>query len=129
MIRQEIPDGTEIANWYVRTIRTGPFVFVAGTTSLDPKGRIVGKDAAAQTHATMKKIARALKSAGAGMADVTRLTIYCTDLRDGPAITKALAQYFTKSRCASALIGCTALAVQGLLVEIETTAVICDGKP
>lgn len=129
MIRQEIPDGTEIAGWYVRTVRAGPFVFVAGTTSLDPKGRIVGKNAAAQTHATMKKIGKALKSAGAGLGDVTRLTIYCTDLRDGPAITGALAQYFTRSRCASALIGCTALAVPGLLVEIEATAVICDGKP
>jgi 2-iminobutanoate/2-iminopropanoate deaminase len=128
MKRQEIPDGTEIANWYVRTVRTGPFVFVAGTTSLDPKGKIVGKTAEEQTHATMKKIGRALKSAGSSFEDVTRLTIYITDLRDGPAVTKALSTYFKKSRCASALIGTTALAVQGLLVEIETTAVICDEK-
>jgi enamine deaminase RidA (YjgF/YER057c/UK114 family) len=33
-----------------------------------------------------------------------------------------------KARCASALIGITALAVPGLLVEIEATAVVADAR-
>ena len=45
-------------------IRSGPFVFVSGTTSLDAKGRVQGKDAAEQTMVTMRKIEAALKSAG-----------------------------------------------------------------
>ena len=128
MKREEFPDGTEIAKWYVRAVKTGPFVFVSGTTSLDEKGRVRGRDAGAQTRITMTKIARALRQAGATMDDVTRLTIYCTDIRDGGAITTELARWFKKSRCASALIGITALAVPGLLVEIETTAVIADER-
>jgi enamine deaminase RidA (YjgF/YER057c/UK114 family) len=126
MTREEFPDGTEVAKWYVRTVKAGPFVFVAGTTSLDDKGRVRGKDAGAQTRITMTKIDRALRRAGAGMEHVTRLTIYCTDLRDGGAITAELARWFKASRCASALIGITALAVQGLLVEIEATAVVTE---
>lgn len=128
MKREEFPDGTEIANWYVRALKTGPFVFVAGTASLDSKGKIRGKDAGAQTRFIMGKIAKALRQAGARMEHVTRLTIYCTDMRDAGAITAELARWFKKSRCASALIGTTALAVPGLLVEIEATAVITDGK-
>lgn len=122
--RTEFPDGTEIAGWYVRAVRAGPFVFVAGTTSLDAKGRPRGKDAAAQTRITMGKIAKALKGAGARMDDVTRLTIYCTDMRDGGAIGAEIARWFKKSRCASALIGVSQLAVTGLVVEIEATAVV-----
>ncbi len=122
--RTEFPDGTEIANWYVRAVRAGPFVFVAGTTSLDAKGRPRGKDATKQTRVTMGKIAKALKGAGARMDDVVRLTIYCTDMRDGGAIGAEIGRWFKKSRCASALIGVSQLAVPGLVVEIEATAVV-----
>jgi len=127
MKRYEIPDGTEVAGFYVRTVRTGPLVFVSGTTSLDAKGRVVGRDAAAQTHASMRKIGKALKSAGASFKDVTRVTIYCTDIRDMKPISEAFARYFSKTRVASTLVAVSALAVPGLLVEIEATAVLADG--
>lgn len=126
MTRKEFPDGTEVADWYVRSVRVGPFAFVAGTTSLDSKGRVRGDNAAAQTRITMGKIDAALRRAGAKMEHVTRLTIYCTDIRDGDAIGKELARWIKKSRCASTLVGITALAVPGLLVEIEATAVVND---
>ena len=128
MKREEFSDGTEIAGWYVRSVKAGPFVFVAGTTSLDPKGRVRGRNAAEQTRVTMGKIDKALRSAGARMEHVTRLVIWCTDIRDGDAITGEIAKWFRRSRCASALIGTPALAKPGLLVEIEATAVITDGK-
>ena len=125
--REEFPDGTEVADWYVRAVKAGPFVFVAGTASLDNKGQVRGKDAAAQTRVIMGKIAAALRQAGARMHHVTRLTIYCTDIRDGNAIGGEIARWVKKARCASALIGITSLAVPGLLVEIEATAVVTEG--
>lgn len=128
MKRQELPDGTEIAKWYVRAVKSGPFVFVSGTTSLDASGRVQGRDAGAQTRVTMRKIANALKGAGATIDDITRLTIYCTDIRDSALITNELARWFRKSRCASALIGVSTLAVPGLVVEIEATAVVGEGR-
>ncbi len=39
MAKKLFPDGTEVAAFYVRTIKSGPFVFVSGTTSLNPRGR------------------------------------------------------------------------------------------
>ncbi|MDP2329545.1 MAG: Rid family hydrolase [Reyranella sp.] len=124
MAKQLFPDGTEVAGFYVRAIRSGPLVFVAGTTSLDSKGRIQGRNASEQTTITMRKIEAALKSAGARMADVTRMTIYVTDIRDMGEVTKAMAKGLKRSVITSTLVAVSALAVPGLLVEIEATAVV-----
>jgi 2-iminobutanoate/2-iminopropanoate deaminase len=124
MAKRLFPDGTEVAGFYVRAIKSGPLVFVAGTTSLDSKGRVQGRNAAEQTTITMRKIDAALKSAGARMADVTRMTIYVTDIRDMGAVTKAMAKGLKRSVITSTLVAVSALAVPGLLVEIEATAVV-----
>ena len=124
MAKKLFPDGTEVTGFYVRTISSGPFVFVSGTTSLDAKGRVQGKDAAEQTAITMRKIEAGLKSAGARLADLTRATIYVTDIRDMGAVTKALGKALKGSVITSTLVGVTALAVPGLLVEIEAMAVV-----
>lgn len=124
MAKKLFPDGTEVAGFYVRTVKSGPFVFVSGTTSLDPKGRVQGKDAAQQTTVTMRKVAAGLKAAGARLADLTRLTIYVTDIRDMAAVSQALGKVLKGTSVASTLVAVSALAVPGLLVEIEATAVV-----
>ena len=124
MAKKLFPDGTEVAVFYVRTVKSGPFVFVSGTTSLDPKGRVQGKDAAQQTAITMRKVAAGLKAAGARLADLTRLTIYVTDIRDMAAVSQALGKALKGTSVASTLVAVSALAVPGLLVEIEATAVV-----
>jgi len=117
-------DGTEVVGFYARTVKTGPFVFVSGTTSLDAKGRVQGKDAAQQTAVTMRKIESALKSAGAKLKDLTRLTIFVTDIRDMGVISKALDKALKGSVVSATMVGVSQLAVPGLVVEIESTAVI-----
>lgn len=124
MAKKLFPDGTEVAGFYVRTIRSGPFVFVSGTTSLDSKGRVRGKNAAEQTAITMRKIEAGLKSAGARLADLTRTTIYVTDIRDMSDVSQALGKALKGSVVTSTLVAVSALAVPGLLVEIEATAVV-----
>lgn len=124
MAKKLFPDGTEVAGFYVRTIRSGPFVFVSGTTSLNAKGQVQGKNAAEQTTITMRKIEAGLKSAGARLSDLARTTIYVTDIRDMAAVSKALGKSLKGSVVTSTLVGVTALAVPGLLVEIEATAVV-----
>jgi len=72
----------------------------------------------------MRKIEAALKSAGARLADLTRLTIFVTDIRDMGAVSKALGKALKGSVVSSTLVAVSALAVPGLLVEIESTAVV-----
>jgi 2-iminobutanoate/2-iminopropanoate deaminase len=124
MAKKLFPDGTEVAPFYVRAIRSGPFVFVSGTTSLDAKGRVQGKDAAQQTRVSMRKIEAALKAAGSRLADVTRMTIFVTDIRDMAAVSKALGSALRGSVVTSTLVAVSALAVPGLLVEIEVMGVV-----
>ena len=124
MAKQVFRDGTEVVGFYARTIKSGPFVFVSGTTSLDAKGRVQGKDVAQQTLITMRKIEAGLRSAGATLRDLTRLTIFVTDIRDMGAVAKALSKALKGSVVASTLVAVSALATPGLLVEIESTAVV-----
>ena len=124
MAKKLFPDGTEVVPFYVRAITSGPFVFVSGTTSLDSKGRVQGKDAAEQTTITMRKIEAALKSAGARLADLTRTTIYVTDIRDMAAVSKALGKALKGSVVTSTLVAVSALAVPGLVVEIEASGIV-----
>jgi len=124
MAKQVFRDGTEVVGFYARTIRSGPFVFVPGTTSLNSKGRVHGKVAAEQTLVTMKKIDAGLRSAGPTLKDLTRLTIFVTDSRDMGAVSKALGKALKGSVVSSTLVAVSALAVPGLLVEIESTAVV-----
>ena len=124
MAKKLFPDGTEVAGFYVRTIRSGPFVFVSGTTSLNAKGQVQGKNAAEQTAITMRKVEAGLKSAGARLADLARTTIYVTDIRDMAAVSTALGKALKGSVVTSTLVAVSALAVPGLLVEIEATAVV-----
>jgi len=124
MAKKLFPDGTEVVPFYVQAIRSGPFVFVSGTTSLDAKGRVQGKDAAQQTRVSMRKIESALKASGSRLADLTRMTIFVTDIRDMAAVTKALRTALKGSVVTSTLVAVSALAVPGLLVEIEVMGVV-----
>ena len=124
MAKQLFRDGTEVVGFYVRALKSGPFVFVSGTTSLDKRGRVQGKNAAEQTLITMRKIESALKSAGARLRDLTRLTIFVTDIRDMGAVSKALGKVLKGSAVSATLVAVSALAAPGLLVEIESTAVV-----
>jgi 2-iminobutanoate/2-iminopropanoate deaminase len=126
MAKQLFRDGTEVAGFYVRTIKSVSFVFVSGTTSLDARGRVQGKGAGEQTTISMRKIEAALKSAGARLGDVTRLLIFITDIREMEVVTKALARAMKGSVVTSTLVAVSALAKPGLFVEIEATAVVED---
>jgi enamine deaminase RidA (YjgF/YER057c/UK114 family) len=124
MAKQLFRDGTEVVGFYVRTVKNGPFVFVSGTTSLDSRGRVQGKDAAGQTTVVMRKVDAALKSAGARLKDLVRLTIFVTDIRDMGSISKALDKALKGSAVSATMVGVSALAKPGLQVEIEATAMV-----
>jgi enamine deaminase RidA (YjgF/YER057c/UK114 family) len=124
MAKQVFRDGTEVVGFYARTLKSGPFVFVSGTTSLDSRGRVQGRDATEQTLVSMRKIDAALKSAGARLKDLVRLTIFVTDIRDMGAVSKALDKALKGSTVSATLVAVSALAVPGLLVEIESTAMV-----
>ena len=131
MTRQLIPSAgkREPEVGYSRAVRAGNRVFVSGTTSADPRGRIDGVgDAAAQTRRIFEIIETALAEAGASLEDVVRTRIFVTDIAaDSEVIGKIYGEKFGTIRPAATMVEVSQLIDPRLRVEIETDAVAGSG--
>ena len=103
-------------------------VHLAGQVALDREFGIVGgDDLRAQTVAAMRNVEAALRAAGAGWDDVVRRTVYTLQPTEYETITSAVDEVTGGAdHPAQTIVGVTGLAVPGLLIEIECTAVVGD---
>jgi len=101
-------------------------VHLAGQVALAEDFSIVGgADLAAQTEAAMRNVEIALRAAGATWDDVVRRTIYTVRPTEYEVITAAIDRVTGgAAHPAQTIVGITGLAVPGLLIEIECTAVL-----
>ena len=106
----------------------GRMVFIAGQVSFDKQGNLVGKgDLRTQAEKALENLVAALAAAGAKPADVVKMNTYVVNYSpaDYPIIREARARIFDgQNPPASTLVGVQALAVDGLLIEIEAVAVV-----
>lgn len=112
---------------HVVTARGETIVTISGQISTDADGQIVGRgDLRAQTERVFENLRIALAAAGATFDDVVKTTVFVVDFRheDLPIIREIRSRYLpANTPAASTLVGVTALALDGLLIEIEATAV------
>ena len=101
-------------------------VHLAGQVALDQQFGIVGgHDLGEQTKAAMRNVELALKAAGARWDDVVRRAIYTLHPTEYAAITAAIDEVTGGAdHPAQTIVGITGLAVEGLLIEIECTAMV-----
>jgi enamine deaminase RidA (YjgF/YER057c/UK114 family) len=106
-------------------IASGTTVHLAGQVALDRQFGIVGgDDLGEQTKAAMQNVELALRAAGVGWDDVVRRTIYTLHPTEYGTITAAIDEVTGGAEHpAQTIVGVTGLAVPGLLIEIECTAV------
>ena len=112
---------------YSRAKRVGPFVYVAGTTAVEPSGKLHAPgDSYAQSVYILGRIEEALHAVGAEMRHVVRTRVYMTSLSEhGPGFIRAHGETFAGIDPASCGIEC-GLNQPGMVVEIEADAVIHD---
>jgi enamine deaminase RidA (YjgF/YER057c/UK114 family) len=101
-------------------------VHFAGQVALAVDFSIVGgDDLYEQTCAAMQNVEAAMAAAGVGWDDIVRRTIYTVQPTEYETITRAIdAVTGGADHPAQTILGVTGLAVPGLLVEIECTAVL-----
>lgn len=75
-----------------------------------------------QAKIIFAKIRDLLRAAGGAMADVVKITIYVTDIRDRKEVWRARQEVFTGNFPASTLVQVAALAEPAMKVEIEAIA-------
>lgn len=101
-------------------------VHFAGQVALAPDFALVGgDDLYEQTCAAMLNLKTAMDAAGVSWDDIVRRTIYTLHPTEYETITRAIdAVTGGADHPAQTIVGITGLAVPGLLVEIECTAVV-----
>ena len=109
---------------FSRAVRVGGWVHVSGTTGTDAEGRPPGPGCYEQAVAALDKIERALKEAGATLADVVRTRTYVTDIDDFDDFARAHTERFGAVRPAATLVEVSALVGEGLVIEIEVDAYV-----
>jgi reactive intermediate/imine deaminase len=108
---------------YTDAVRFGDLLFVSGVAPCDDKLNLVGgDDVVAQARQVFVNMAKILAAAGAGFADVLKVTVYLTDVNDRARINPVRQEFFGAARPASTLIGVAALALPGMKIEVEAVA-------
>ena len=111
----------------VAEVTGGKLVYIAGQIALDTSGNLVGKDDfRAQVEQVFKNLNAAVVAAGGSFHDVIKLNYYVTDITMLPAVRAIRDEYVDTARPpASTAVQVPALAMPGLMIEIEAWA-ICD---
>ena len=99
-------------------VRADTVTYFSGQIALDKTGKLVGGDAARQTEQIFANIGALLDAAGKSFADVLRVGVYLTDMKDFAAMNGVYAKHFAAPFPARTTIGVASLPL-GASVEID----------
>ena len=110
---------------YTDAVRAGELLFVSGCIAVEGDGQLVGgDDVVAQTRQVFANLTAVLAAAGAGLADVVKVTVFLTDVADREAVNTVRREAFGETRPASTLVEVSGLVIDGARVEIEAVALL-----
>lgn len=105
----------------------GNLVFLSGQASINQQREIVGLgDIDAQVTQAMANVERALTAAGSGIDRIFKITIYLTDMAHFDRVLAMRKRYFSAPWPSDTTVGVTALALEGLMVELDVIATTAD---
>ncbi|MGD1224242.1 MULTISPECIES: RidA family protein [Streptomyces] len=103
-------------------------VFLAGQTSLDADGKVVGETLPEQFERALTNLLTALRAAGGAPSDLARVTVYATDVADyrvhAPELGRVWRRLAGRDYPAMAVIGAARLWDEQALVELDGFAVL-----
>jgi 2-iminobutanoate/2-iminopropanoate deaminase len=125
-MREEIrvPGLAEPISHYTDAVRAGDLLFVSGCVPVDRDGNLVPGDIVEQTRCVFENVSAVLAAAGAGFADVVKVTVFLTDVDDRQAVNTVRQEVFGDVRPASTLVEVSRLAIPGARIEVEAVALV-----
>lgn len=96
-------------------------IFTSGQIGLDPETGVLADGVEAQARQAMTNLKNVLKTAGAGMDDVVKTTVFVKDLADFAKVNAIYGSYFEGDFPARSCVQVAALPA-GALVEVEAIA-------
>ncbi|KZL90294.1 Rid family hydrolase [Clostridium magnum] len=110
---------------YSRMVKVGPFIYIGGTTAVQPDGTVYGEGSAyEQTKYILEKLVNLLEKAGSKKEEVIKIKGYATDMKYAPEIAKAYSEIFHDIKPLFTVVGTHMLNRPTQLVELEVDAVI-----
>ncbi len=107
---------------YSIAVKSAGFLFCSGQLGLSPlTGELVEGGVEQQARQALENIRFVLQSAGCGMEDIVKTTIFLTDMKDFPSVNAIYGAYFSGDYPARSTIAVAALP-KGGLIEIEVIA-------
>lgn len=108
---------------YSQGIDTGNLLFLSGQIPIVPsEGRIMATDIEGQTRQSLENVRAILESAGCGMDQVVKTTVYLKDIADFAKMNGIYKEFFTEGSYPARSAVQVAALPQDALVEIEAIA-------
>ena len=110
---------------FAQVVRTGKQVYVAGQTSVDGNGNLVGRgEIEVQARQVFQNLRKCLEAAGTDFDHVVKLNVYSTDLDAHREVITRLRREYFREPVASTTVQLSRLVHPDWLVEIEAVAVL-----
>lgn len=114
----ESKDAPRAIGAYSQAIRAGNTVYLSGQIGLDPETMQLAEGIDAQIRRVFLNLQAVAETAGGGLDDIVKLTVYLTDLAHFPRVNEIMAGFFKQPYPARATVGVAALP-RNALVEID----------
>src|SRR3989441_3219355 len=114
------------AGTYTQIVRSGKLLFIAGQTGTNADGKVVGPGMKEQVEQVFTNLMTALKSQGADLSHVTKMTTFVTSISEfrAPDVAAVRAKYVGSNPPRNTIVQIQQLADPAYKVEIEAIAVL-----
>jgi len=103
-------------------VRDGDRLYTSGQIAQDPAtGKVIEGGVAAQTEQIFRNLEALMSAAGTSFADVVKVNVYLTDMRDFTAMNEVYARHFEAPYPARTTVAVAELPL-GAIIEIEMIA-------
>ncbi|MEJ2545421.1 MAG: RidA family protein [Calditrichaceae bacterium] len=116
-------DAPEPIGPYSQAIESNGFIYTSGQIAIVPStGQLLDGDVVEQTHQVLNNLKAVLLTAGSGMNQVVKTTIYLKNMDDFPKVNAAYSEYFVDTPPARSTVEVSRLP-KNVLVEIDCIAI------